>query len=386
MSRSSSALEPISLHRITPGYFQVRSPVERLNLTGETRVDELAGRTLECVPQAALVVDHADIILFANSEAERVFGYPKGAIAGQRLEQLLPGAVPKRHGSRQDGSRFGADVVARRLESADGAVTILFVRDVTAAERAESERNRLGRERALHEDANRLKDEFLAVLSHELRTPMNSIIGWTSVLRSSVAENPETMRALDIIQRNARTLVRLIEDLLDVSRIVSGHLRIDLRQVDLSALAGGVVDNLRVTAEAKSLTLTFSSLTPSAPVTGDPDRLQQVVLNLLSNAVKFTPAGGSVQVSVERAGDRVRLQVKDSGTGIAPDFLPQVFDRFRRADSSSTRSHSGLGLGLAIVRSVVELHRGTVRAESAGIGHGATFTVDLPVAQDERPA
>jgi PAS domain S-box-containing protein len=369
----------------------------------DPRLKEVAERILQCLPGAVLVVDSAGVVTVANGEAERLFVYLPGQLTGNALHQLLPGVpsgssssaagdsgmaaraagVTKRQAWRRDGTTFTAEVSVKPLKTDDGWLDVVAVHDVSAAERAETDRTRLMRERALHEDANRLKDEFLAVLSHELRTPMNSIIGWTSVLRSSVQENPETVRALDIIQRNARTLVRLIEDLLDVSRIVSGHLRIDLRRVDLVTITAGVVDNMRVTAEAKNLALTFTPRSAALPVIGDPDRLQQVVWNLVSNAVKFTPTTGTIDVVVEREQDSAYLRVRDTGTGIASEFLPHVFDRFRRADSSSTRSQSGLGLGLAIVRSVVQLHRGTVTAESPGSGHGSTFTVELPIAPDE---
>ncbi len=227
-------------------------------------------------------------------------------------------------------------------------------------------------------ESNRLKDEFLATLSHELRTPLNAILGWTQMLRTAPASEADVQHGLEVVERNVRAQSRLIEDLLDVSRITSGKLRLNVRPMDITPVIEGALESAKPAAEAKRITL--ESDVPENPggITGDPDRLQQVVWNLLSNAIKFTPAGGTVRVDVSRPPGRVVIRVSDTGKGINPSFLPYVFDRFRQADSSTTRSHGGLGLGLSIVRHLVELHGGSVSADSAGEGRGSTFTVDLP--------
>ena len=225
--------------------------------------------------------------------------------------------------------------------------------------------------------ANRLKDEFLATLSHELRTPMNAVLGWARVLRSTSADDATYERGLESIERNARAQARLIEDLLEISRIVTGKLRLQVREVDLAAIVETAVDIVRPAALAKQLQLTTHIGQRPALTQGDPDRLQQVIWNLLSNAVKFTPPGGAVTVRLTRPEGYV-LSVEDSGPGIEPKFLPYVFDAFRQADASATREHGGLGLGLAIARQLVEAHGGTIRAESAGTDRGARFDVFLP--------
>jgi signal transduction histidine kinase/CheY-like chemotaxis protein len=240
--------------------------------------------------------------------------------------------------------------------------------------------------RAEAETANRLKDEFLATVSHELRTPLTAIVGWSSMLRTSDFDPPTTARAIETIERNALAQTQIIEDLLDVSRIITSKVRLDARPIELVVIVEAALDSVRPAATTKGITLkseVTSGVAPAA-VSGDPARLQQVMWNLLANAVKFTPAGGEVAVSVSRAGTSVRIAVADTGQGISREFLPYVFDRFRQADGTITRTHGGLGLGLAIVRHLVELHGGTVTAESAGAGLGATFIVELPVADAVR--
>ncbi|TMA58232.1 MAG: PAS domain S-box protein [Deltaproteobacteria bacterium] len=229
------------------------------------------------------------------------------------------------------------------------------------------------------ERANRAKDEFLATVSHELRTPLSAVLLWTRLIARGSLDGTKQARALELIERNAKLQAQLVEDLLDVSRIVSGKLRVDLRPMDLGSAVEAALDAIRPAAETKSIRIE-SSLEPSAAlVAGDSARLQQVVWNLLSNAIKFTPKGGRVDVRLRRAESHVELGVSDTGEGISADFLPHVFERFRQADSTSTRAYGGLGLGLGIVRHLVELHGGTVRAESAGPGQGATFIVRLPM-------
>ncbi|OLE54837.1 MAG: hypothetical protein AUG51_05700 [Acidobacteria bacterium 13_1_20CM_3_53_8] len=233
--------------------------------------------------------------------------------------------------------------------------------------------------RAEAEAASRAKDEFLATLSHELRTPLTAMLGWTNLLRSGNLGEGLSAQALEVIERNARTQAQLIEDILDVSRVITGKLNLSVQPVELSTIIGSAVSTVRPAVEAKAIDLRLNLDARAGIISGDPTRLQQVIWNLLSNAVKFTPQGGRIEVSLERSGLCVQVRVSDTGCGINRNFLPFVFDRFRQADSSTTRMHSGLGLGLAIVRHVVEMHGGTVEAESEGEGKGATFTVCLPV-------
>jgi signal transduction histidine kinase/ActR/RegA family two-component response regulator len=230
------------------------------------------------------------------------------------------------------------------------------------------------------ETANRAKDEFLAVVSHELRTPLTPVLAWARMLRSGQLDPEATTRALDSIERNVKVQAQLIGDLLDVSRIISGKLRLDVQQVDVAPVVETAVESVRPTAEVKGVRLQMTIDPRAGLVSGDPDRLQQVVWNLLSNAIKFTPKEGQVQVQVSRVDSHIAITISDTGKGIGADFLPYVFDRFRQADSTITRSYGGLGLGLAIVRHLVELHGGHVHAESAGEGQGASFTVELPLA------
>jgi signal transduction histidine kinase/ActR/RegA family two-component response regulator len=228
------------------------------------------------------------------------------------------------------------------------------------------------------EEASRVKDEFLATVSHELRTPLNAIMGWSSLL---LGRNPPPgmLKGIDVIHRNARTQAKIIEDILDVSRIITGKLRLEPKPTDMVAIVRDALEVIRPSALAKDLTIEFAPPAEVCLLVADPERLQQVVWNLLSNAVKFTDTGGSIVTTLAHEGERVSLTVSDTGRGIASEFLPFVFDRFKQADSSTTRRVGGLGLGLAIVRHIVELHGGQVRAESEGLGHGARFTLTLPV-------
>jgi signal transduction histidine kinase/ActR/RegA family two-component response regulator len=229
------------------------------------------------------------------------------------------------------------------------------------------------------EEASRLKDEFLATVSHELRTPLSSILGWATLLRTNRTDPTFVEKGLEVIERNARAQQRIIEDILDVSRIVTGKLRIDTELVDLERLAGDILETVRPTAFAKDVAVTFERPRTPCLLGADSVRLRQVLWNLLSNAVKFTPGGGRVWLAMDQIGDRITLHVGDTGRGIDPAFLPHVFERFRQADSSTTREHGGLGLGLAIVRHLTEMHGGTVSVASEGLGKGSVFTVVLPV-------
>jgi PAS domain S-box-containing protein len=286
---------------------------------------------------------------------------------------------------RKDGSRFWGSGIVTALRDESGQLQGLtkIMRDLTSRKLAEDERSQLlaseQEARAQAESANRMKDEFLATLSHELRSPLNAMLGWTSLLRTRKFDAATTARAIETIERNARAQAQLIEDLLDVSRIIRGQLRLKVRSTELVPVIESAIDTIRPAADAKSIQLQ-SLIDPTAgSVLGDPDRLQQVVWNLLTNAIKFTPKGGSVQVCLQHNNSQVEIIVSDTGQGIKADFLPYVFDRFRQADNSVSRSYSGLGLGLAIVRHLVELHGGNVRVESPGEAQGSTFIVSLPL-------
>ena len=229
------------------------------------------------------------------------------------------------------------------------------------------------------EDANRVKDEFLATMSHELRTPLTSILGWSRLLQSNQLSDTEKERAIQVIQRNAEAQSKLIEDLLDVSRIITGKLKIEVQPVSFASITEGVINSLRPAVDARQLQLETSIDPAAGPILGDPARLEQIVTNLLSNAIKFTPTGGRIDVRLERDDSCVRLEVRDSGVGIAAEHLPYIFERFRQVDSSNVRAHGGLGLGLAIVDYLVRQQAGTVVAESEGVGKGATFIVEFPL-------
>jgi signal transduction histidine kinase/CheY-like chemotaxis protein len=232
--------------------------------------------------------------------------------------------------------------------------------------------------RAEAEGANRAKDEFLSILSHELRTPLNAILGWSAMLRQRTLSEEKVLRALETIERNAKSQAQLIEDILDISRIITGKLRLQVRPVNLVPVIESAIESVRLAAEAKSIRLQSRLDSQAGLLLGDANRLQQVVWNLLSNALKFTPKDGRVEIRLERVNSHAEITVSDTGLGISSDFLPFVFDRFRQHDSTTTRSYGGLGLGLAIVRQLVELHGGTVTVVSPGIGQGTTFTVTLP--------
>jgi PAS domain S-box-containing protein len=235
------------------------------------------------------------------------------------------------------------------------------------------------------ETANRLKDEFLATLSHELRTPLNAILGYSRLLQSGMMTAEKHMQALRTVARNATALNQIVGDILDVSRIIAGKIRLDVQAVDLPRVVSDAVDTVRPAADAKQIRVQMILDPRAAPISGDPDRLQQIVWNVVSNAVKFTPKQGLVQVRLERVNSHVEIVVSDNGSGIAPDFLPHIFERFRQADSGTTREHGGIGLGLAIVRHLVELHGGTIHAESGGRDTGSTFRVRLPLMIIHRP-
>ena len=284
-----------------------------------------------------------------------------------------------------DGRQVWLQTRIRRPLTVAGREYLLGVMlDVTERKANEAQLRRLHREaeeaREIAEKANRAKDEFLATVSHELRTPLNALIGYTQLLRNDQMPQDMIHRALERIEISAQTQSRLVEDLLDVSRIITGKLRLDVAPVELATCVDAAVESVRLSASAKHITLVESIDRSGVVVSGDAARLQQVVWNFLSNAVKYTPSGGRIEIVLEHAGGLARVRVTDSGEGIDPAFLPSVFERFRQADSSITRKHGGLGLGLAIVRHLVEAHGGRAWAESRGIGQGATFVAELPLA------
>ena len=356
---------------------------------------------LESAPDAMVIVDRNGRIAIVNAQTEQMFGYRREELLGQPVEILVPLPYRTRHGRhreiytagaharpmgaglelfalRKDGTQFPVEISLSPLETEDGLLVASAIRDITARKRAEAERDRLLQERAAHAEASRVKDEFLAILSHELRTPLNAILGWTSLLLKEPSFQGRTRHALETVLRNAHAQTQLIEDLIDLSRVITGKLRIEAQPVDIADVVQGAIDVVRPAADAKGLSVELEAEMTSYLTLGDEDRLRQAVWNLLSNAVKFTHDGGRVTVRLARGARQIRIEVTDSGVGISPDFLPHVFDRFRQADSSTTREVGGLGLGLAIVRSIVEAHGGHVVAESAGVGRGASFAIEIP--------
>jgi PAS domain S-box-containing protein len=332
--------------------------------------------------------------LFPELTERRLDRNYKWALEGQVrvLSQALHGyliAMPPVSG--EHGFKQMQQAVRISPLSHEGRVigTLTIIEDVTervareAALQAQvEERSRLlsseNLARREAERANRLKDEFLATISHELRNPLNAILGWAHMMRVGKLNEANMERAVETIYRNAKSQSQLVADLLDVSRIISGKLRLDVRTVDLISIVNAAIDSIRPAADAKGIRLQ-TLLDPTAgPISGDADRLQQIVWNLLTNAVKFTPKGGRIQVNVQRIDSHVEIVVSDSGVGISKEFLPYVFDRFRQADASTTRIHGGLGLGLSIVRQLVDLHGGSASVYSEGQDKGATFTITLP--------
>ena len=369
--------------------------------------------TLESTTNGILVTDGAGNVAHCNRQFIEMWRLPDDVLGTTRNHRQI---LKVASGQFKDPSAFLARVEeiyaspsaesTDVLELADGRVFERFsriqsvngrnvgrvwsFRDITDRVRlyedlkraAEDRKALLDAERAARGEAERvslMKDEFLATLSHELRTPLNAILGWSQILRTRNHPNEELREALAVIERNAKVQTQLIEDLLDMSRIVSGKVRLDVQRVDLRDVVQSSVASVRHSADARGIRLQLILDPMAGPVRGDPNRLQQCFWNLLSNAIKFTPRGGRVQVSLQRVNSHVEVCVADNGLGIKPEFLPHVFERFRQADSTTTRSHGGLGLGLSIVKSLIELHGGTVRADSAGEGQGSTFCIDLPL-------
>jgi signal transduction histidine kinase/ActR/RegA family two-component response regulator len=379
---------------------------------------------VEILPEPCFLLSARGKIVLANAAAAELTRISRKDLAGKafkellsdhcerfdeylkycaRSRQLIPGSVSlKQPGGKALEIRCDGTVLEPATDASEGLIffrcrpkaeaTDQFVllnqkiaalsREILERKKAEQQRDELLRgERAARAEAernSRMKDEFLATLSHELRTPLNAILGWTSLLeREPLSQS--AAEGVEVISRNARSQKQLIEDLLDMSRIISGKIRLDVQRVELAAVIESAVATIRPAAEAKGVRLQVTLDPIAAPVKGDPGRLQQVVWNLLSNAVKFTPSGGRVQISLERVNSHLEIIVADTGDGIRPDLLPHVFDRFQQGDSSTTRTYGGLGIGLSIVKQIVELHGGSVKAKSPGLGSGSTFTVALPV-------
>ena len=378
---------------------------------------EKAGRDFEeadLLSRLAAVVESSDDAIISknldgtirtwNSGAEHIFGYKAEEIIGKSILTLIP---PERRAEeieiiaklergeridhfetirvRKDGTQIHVSLTCSPVKDKNGNIVgaSKIARDITQKKHIEEEREALlVSERAARAEAERtslMKDEFLATLSHELRSPLNGILGWAQLLRTRKGISNEAQEGLSIIERNTRIQARLIDDLLDMSRITSGKLRIDVQEIDLEDMVRSTLASVRHSAEAKEIEL-HSIIDPfPEPFRGDPNRLQQCLWNLLNNAIKFTPKGGKVQIALQRIDGHIVISVHDSGIGIDADFLPHVFDRFQQADASTTRRHGGLGIGLAIVKNLVELHGGKVTAKSEGKDLGSTFSIELPL-------
>jgi PAS domain S-box-containing protein len=387
-------------------------PKPRESAPDESSLDDLRGRLAAIVDSSddAIVSKTLDgVITSWNRGAERIFGWTAAEAVGRHITLIIPrerwpeeddvqGRI--RRGERvdhyetvrvtKDGRLLDVSLTVSPLRDATGRVVgaSKIARDVSERRRFEAERDRLlvmaqeAREEA--EASNRMKDQFLAIVSHELRTPLNSIQGWARLLQAGGLDDAARARAVDVIIRNTSTQTQLVEDLLDLSRIVTGRMRLTFEPCELAPLVADAVDAVRPAADAKGVALVIVPAPDAGTIFGSPDRLRQVVWNLAMNAIKFTPSGGRVEIVVARDEGSAGLVVADNGVGISPSVLPHVFEQFRQEDSSSTRAHGGLGLGLALVKHLVELHGGRVKAESPGKGRGATFTVSIPLATRTR--
>jgi PAS domain S-box-containing protein len=361
-----------------------RSLVE---LSPDSLLVHMEGRIVYANPAAVRLLAAKDLnALVGKSVLDLVSPRSRG-IAEARMGVLMVhgGTVPpiEQEWTKLDGTCISVEAIGSVVPWRGGKGLQVIVRDISERKRAEEERAQLlANERAARtaaEHASRMKDEFLATLSHELRTPLSAIVGWSHLLMQGANNEADLRQGLSTIERNARIQTQLIEDLLDMSRIISGKLRLDIQRVLPVTFVEAAIDSVRPAADAKGIQLVKTLDSLAGPIAGDPSRLQQIVWNLLSNAIKFTPRGGKVQVVLQRVNSHIEMSVADTGQGIAPDFLPYVFDRFRQADASTTRKQGGLGIGLAIVKQLVELHGGSVHVASEGEGKGATFSVHLPI-------
>jgi PAS domain S-box-containing protein len=364
---------------------------------------------VETTDDAVISKDLNGIITSWNPAAERLYGYKTEEVTGKPIAVLIPPEWPDeepkilariRRGERidhyetvrvaKDGRRIDVSLTVSPIHDATGRIigASKIARDITEQKRTQEEIARLlAAERAARQDAevaSRTKDEFLATLSHELRTPLTAMLGWLTILRGHRLDKKTTEHAIDTIERNAKAQAQLIEDLVDISRIVGGKLNLEVVPTELMPIVDASIEVVRPAADAKEITIHVDYDATVGPVAGDASRLQQIIWNLLSNAVKFTPKGGEVSINFRRENGFAELVISDTGIGISADFLPHVFERFRQAESTATRSHRGMGLGLAIVRHLIELHGGTVTAASDGENRGSTFTIHLPLAAIEK--
>jgi signal transduction histidine kinase/CheY-like chemotaxis protein len=364
----------------TSDYAQLLEQCARELQSCESRFRNLINKNADGI----IIVDREGILRFINPAAESLFNHQASDLLGTLFGfPVVAGETMEIDVLRAGGETAVAEMRVVETEWEGEPAFLASLRDITDRKRAEEARAQLIKEqvaRAKAEEASRMKDEFLATVSHELRAPLNIICGWAGLLRDSDFDQASMAKALTTIERNAKLQAQLIEDLLDISRIVSGKLHLDIHPSNLAPIIKAATEAMRPTAEAKEISLIASVGSADRPVLIDTDRIQQVIGNLLSNAVKFTPPGGRVEVRLEQSESEAMISVSDTGIGIGPDFLPHVFERFRQADGSSTRKHGGLGLGLAIVRRLVELHNGSVTVESPGEGRGATFMVKMPLA------
>jgi signal transduction histidine kinase len=342
-------------------------------------------QTFDAISDGVGLLDTEGRILRTNAVFARMLDAGAGALAGRRLRDMIPGldtnvAPTSRVVYEVQRAQRWLRVTVDPVPDAGGAVCIVAdVTDTKAAERVRQDLLRSERTaRTAAEAANRAKDEFLAVVSHELRTPLTAMLGWSSMIQPADLASDKARRAFEVIERNTRVQAQLVDDLLDVSRIVSGKLSLEVGTVNIARIVEGAVDAVRRSAVAKGVEVRSHLEGPLQPIVGDAARLQQVVWNLLSNAVKFTPPAGRVEVDVRLAPQQVTIEVRDTGAGIPPEMLQRIFERFQQGDSSSRRSQGGLGLGLAIARHITELHGGSIVAASEGHGKGSTFTVTLP--------
>jgi PAS domain S-box-containing protein len=369
----------------------------------EEKARALFASIVESSEDAIITKSLDGIIESWNISAEQLFEFSANEAIGQPVTLIIPQERIQeeqlileqlRQGKRikhfetvrvsKNGRRLDISLSISPVRDAEGQIIGIakIARDVTARKRVEQERELLlvreQEARAEAEAANRMKDEFLATVSHELRTPLNAILGWSTMLRRGSLNESLTANAIEAIERNARSQAQLIEDLLDISRIISGKLRLEIKAIEFVSVIKAAIDAVQHAAKAKEIQLQMVIDPAANHIQGDEARLQQVIWNLLSNAVKFTAKGGLVQVKLERKDSMAHITVSDTGEGINPEFLPYVFDRFQQADGTTTRRHGGLGLGLAIARHIVEMHGGTIGVHSAGLGQGANFTVRLP--------
>ncbi len=400
--RKDGSLVPISLTvspiRSTTGEIIGVSKIAR-DLTRVERAQRDAvhlAAIVDSSDDAIVSKDTNGIVTSWNAAAEHMFGYTAAEMAGQSIRKIIPADRQQeeddvlsriRRGERvdhfetvrrrKDGTLVPVSLTVSPIRAQDGKIVgaSKIARDISDRERAEHERERL---LTVAREASHLKDEFLATLSHELRTPLNAILGYVRMMQSELLTGEKQRRAIDTVSRNVTSLNQIVEDVLDVSRIISGNLRLDVQRVDLTPIVHNAVETVRPAAEAKGVRLTTIADPRTPAVSGDPERLQQILWNVLSNAVKFTKRGDKVEVRLEQVNSHVEITVSDTGAGIPAEFLPHVFDRFRQADAGIDRASGGLGLGLAISRHLVEIQGGRIFAASEGLGKGSTFRIELP--------